>query len=1176
MKLEKIKLSGFKSFVDNTVIPLNSNLTAIVGPNGCGKSNIIDAVRWVMGESSAKNLRGGSMTDVIFNGSATRKPVNTASVELVFDNSDGKLTGEFAQTPTIAIKRQVSRDGQSLYFLNGARCRRKDITDLFLGTGLGSRSYAIIEQGTISRMVEAKPDELRITIDEAAGLSKYKERRNETEVHIRHTRENLERLQDVRDEVDKQLKHLHKQAEKAEKYTTLKQQEYQFKVELLAMRWNNHAQAAHWLDSQLQDVTNEHSRVVTELQLLQERIEQKRAEHKRQQQLLSAVQDDYYGVSAEINRLEQTIKHAQRSHEDTVLEIARCQEQVQQADEQLNSDRQTLENVKTELVESQEQALLAGERQDELAEAYHEVQREQRAWQAQWEHYRNEAAQHKQQSEVQRVKISQLEQQQRANQNRLARLAQERDDLLESDLREELEQLNELIEQLEEQRENAHQQLASLHSQIKELRQTVKTSHDALHHRRGESHSIKGKITSLELLQQHALGKDNKALNEWLKANNLENKARLAHSLKVSNGWELAVETVLGNYLDALCVDNIENLVPALNNLTNESLALINTTPNELFNTEAKTNEFYPSLTLLIDKVSADCDLRPLLNNIYCAADNDTANAFVAELQAHESIITPTGAWFGASWLKIMANKDNQGGLLQRETQLRALKQRETELILELEQFETQLDTAESQLKQAEFNREHLQQQHNKLSAELSTKTSEYSANSARLEQQQERLQYTIDDIVELESELAEIAENLAELQYSQENAEEINEQLILKREQLETTQQNLQHKHQHSEQALQEARQQLYRLQASIETLKTTENLTLKQIERLQLQKDNSQQRLTQLESKLHDALPSLDEEKQQLLEKLAEKNSLELKLNEQKQAQQAIENDIQSLAEQHSDNQKKIDVLKDSLDKLRFDLQESHIRQQTVTEQLEELQANIEEIIAQLPETAEESSWKHKVDALTQQIEKLGNINLTAIEEYQEQAQRMQFLNEQHTDLMDALRILEQAMAKIDRESRQRFKETFDKINTGLQEKFPKLFGGGQAYLELNSPDILEAGVAIIARPPGKKNSSIHLLSGGEKALTAIALVFSIFELNPAPFCLLDEVDAPLDDTNVGRFSQMVAEMSKSVQFLYISHNKVTMEIAQQLAGVTMKEPGVSRMVAVDIDEAVSLAEH
>ncbi|MCK9397550.1 MAG: chromosome segregation protein SMC [Methylobacter sp.] len=1171
MKLEKIKLAGFKSFVDQTVIPISGNLTAIVGPNGCGKSNIIDAVRWVMGESSAKHLRGGSMADVIFNGSSGRKPVSTASVELVFNNTEGKLCGEYSQYDTIAIKRQISRDGTSVFMLNGSRCRRKDITDIFLGTGLGSRSYAIIEQGTISRMVEAKPDELRVHIEEAAGVSKYKERRSETETRMKHTRENLERLDDLRDEVEKQIKHLQKQAEKAEKYTELKKQERQFKLELLAMRWNTYHQAAKQLDEKLQEVAHEHNRLFVELRDIDSNIEAKRAEHKTQQQQTNRIQGDYYQIVAEVSGLEQTIKHSESSREQTAIEINRLRQQADQSLKELEADVQQLEEIKQALFEAEEALIVAEERQEDVLYSQQEVQDQRGSWQEQWEAYRTTSSSYKEQAEVQRVKSVQLENQNRQLQIRLDKLHSERSELEAGDLQSEIESLDTGIEIIETQRAELHRQLEDLHQQIREQRQQVKQYHEELHTRRSEMQSVKGKITSLELLQQHAMGKDNKHLSAWLASVDLTENRRLAEFLDVQPGWDKAVETVLGSYLEAICIESADQLIPGLQRLTDESVMLIETGIKSSGYASAN-----PTYTSLLDKVKAPWDLSNLLSGVYCADDTETARALSAQLEPHESVITPDGTWFGSGWIKIIRAKDSKTGVLQREKELRLLKQRQEELHSEIEAFEDRLETVETGLKDAEAARESIQQQDNSLGAELSVKSAEFSAHSARLEHQQRRLGQVCNDIDDISREAAENAETIAESQMMQEQAEQVMAEQEQKKQDLEALNQELQSEQQRIDQAANEARQQVYSIKSQIESLRSSETLTGKQLDRLQLQHQQSVLRIAELEKNLHQTLTPMDQEKKQLEQMSADKEQLEARLKKQRQLQEDLEAEITQLSEAHIKTQRALEKQKEALDTIRFELQESKVRSQTVNEQLKEIDADVEQVLQNLPEQAEESSWKRTADDLLAQIERLGTINLTAIEEYKAQSERMDFLNEQHADLIEALQTLDQAISKIDKESRLRFKETFDKINTGLQEKFPKLFGGGHAYLELTEQDELESGVNIIARPPGKKNSSIHLLSGGEKALTAVALVFSIFELNPAPFCLLDEVDAPLDDANVGRFSKMVEEMSASVQFLYISHNKVTMEIAKQLAGVTMKEPGVSRMVAVDIEEAVSLAEN
>jgi len=1168
MKLDKIKLSGFKSFADQTTIIIQGNLTAVVGPNGCGKSNVIDAVRWVMGESSAKHLRGGNMADVIFNGSSGRKPVGTASVELIFDNSEGKAGGEYAKYSTISIRRQVSRDGQSQYALNGTKCRRKDITDLFLGTGLGARSYAIIEQGTISRMVESKPEDLRLHIEEAAGISKYKERRHETETRMRHTRENLERLDDLRDEVEKQLENLKKQSLKAEKFTDLKKQERQYKRELLALRWNNYHQTSQQLEVRLQMIATEHNQLFALHRETDKKIDAHRIEQKNQQQLLDVAQKDYYHVVSEVSRLEQAIKHNETSYEETVIEIDRLKQQSTHSTNECVQDMQQLEEIKGSLLEAEESQVIAIEQVEENKEIQQQLLETKEGWQQQWEAYLTESSKYNEQAEVQRVKLSHLESQSQQLQQRLDKLQTEKSELSATDLQIEITTLHSGIELIETDREDLQQQLETVYQKIVGQREQVKQSHEKLHQDRSELQKVNGKITSLELLQQHAMGKDKKELVQWLEKMDLSDKQRLAEFLEVDSGWEFALETVLGSYLEAICLKNMDSIVPALQYLSEQSVILFQTQ-------QVKAREEGSPLTALLDKITTPWDLSGLLSGVYCAEDIESATKLRTQLQAYESIITRNGAWVGKNWIKILHNDDNKQGVLQREKELRELKKIRDKLFQEIETIEEQTAATEKALKDAEINRESLQQKDKVLGSEYSAKSAQFSAYSAKQEQQQQRVNQISYDIEEIVAEITEIAETTEQSKEVKQITEETLEQLLGKKETLELEKQEIDSRQYSIDLTVNEAQKKVHVVQGQIESLKASESLTGKQIERLQIQNQQSAERLLELEKKLASSLMPLDDEKIKLEEFSIQRQSLEEKLQTEREKQQQTEAEIIQLAEHHTHAQREMEKKKELLDTVRFEQQESNVRQQTITEQLNEIEADPEQVLQELSAEAEEQEWKQQLDELIKKIERLGSINLTAIEEYKSQSERMNFLNEQKDDLMQALETLDQAISKIDKESRLRFKETFDKINSGLQKKFPKLFGGGQAYLELTEQDLLEAGVNIIAQPPGKRNSSIHLLSGGEKALTAVALVFSIFDLNPAPFCLLDEVDAPLDDANVVRFSKMVEEMSETVQFLYISHNKVTMEIAKQLTGVTMKEPGVSRMVSVDIEEAVDMAE-
>jgi len=1169
MKLEKIKLSGFKSFVDSTTIPIKGNLISIVGPNGCGKSNIIDAVRWVMGESSAKHLRGGSMSDVIFNGSSSRQAVNTASVELVFDNSDADSGGELAQYSTIAIKRQVSRDGKSQYQFNGSKCRRKDITDLFLGTGLGARSYAIIEQGTISRLVEAKPDELRVHIEEAAGVTKYKERRHETHQRIKQTRENLERLTDVRDEVEKQCVHLKKQANKAEKYTELKAEERQLKLELFAMRWQNYEQSHQQLEHRLQTVSATHNELFMQRKSVQA-AESSASERYKQQALdIAEQQERFYQFSVEITGLEQFIEHNEQSHKEAREEQKGLQTQLVQWQDALKEDTSELEEQRLALVETEESIDSAEEHQEEALEAQSAVQTRRFAWQKEWEVHKNQQATYREQAEVKRMLMAQLENQAFQLQGRLQRLDSEKELLNEQGASEDIGLLDQEISMIESERKQLQVTLDAVQLSIKEGRQIIKQQHDALHTHRTDLQHIKGKLASLELLQQHAMGKDKQKLSHWLDSMALSENSRLAEYIEVSAGWDSAVETVLGNYLEAVCIDSAEQLIDELSLVSDQSLTLFEMQP------EAHTKALNKGFVTLLDKVTTPWNLQGLLSSIYCAENLDDARLMLPELKAYESVITPEGVWVGLGWLKLSGETDAKTGVLQREQELKILKEQQIELQASVVLAEEQLESAESFLKTSETKRESLQQEDKLYNQNLSSKMAEFSAHSARTEQQQQRLLQVNLELNEVYTENQNNLDALEEAKEVKEQAEMSLETLEELQYQLEQSGELLQCEVGQSDTRLNECRQQVHSFQAKISSLKSTIELSTKQILRMTEQKNQAQERLRGLEHKLDTRFEPMDDKRKALKTAIDGKAKVECDLERKRKEHQQLDSTIAVLIKQLDGILPEIEQKKEQLEAIRFEQQENRVRQQTVLEQLEELQADITQLVKQLSETANADHWEVKIQDLSGKISRIGMVNLSAMDEYKEKQARVDFLNSQHEDLTAALTMLEEAIIKIDKESRQRFKQTFDKINIGLQTKFPKLFGGGKAYLALTDDNLLESGVHIIAQPPGKRNSSIHLLSGGEKALTAVALVFSIFELNPAPFCLLDEVDAPLDEANVRRFSEMVREMSESVQFLYISHNKVTMEIAHQLAGVTMKEPGVSRMVAVDIQEAVNMAE-
>ena len=1168
MRLEKIKLAGFKSFVDPTVVPLPGNLVGIVGPNGCGKSNIIDAVRWVMGESSAKHLRGGTMADVIFNGSSSRKPVGMAHVELVFDNSEGKAPGEFAKYREISIKRQVGRDGQSVYLLNGTRCRRKDITDLFLGTGLGARSYAIIEQGTISRLIEAKPDELRAVIEEAAGISRYKDRRHETELRMEHTRDNLARLDDLREEVGKQLNSLQRQAKKAEKYQVLKEEELRYKAQLLAMRWRRYDQQFQIqgdnlarLELTYRQCVTEDNEILASLSELQNRLESQR-------ESLNEIQGRYYEAGLAISRLEHVIDQAKKNHEQLQQERVRMETEQAEALHELEQDRLTLAEIRESL-------------RDIGLELEHQLKQE-----ADWVARRKkadddlvalrEALQSRQllvagirhDVHLHQTRVQQLEQQHRQLEIRRQRLETEREEL-EDDLdQEEMESLSETLQTLAAERLESQEVLTALALTLQSARDKLRQCQRELNETRAQLHGLNGVISSLETLQHQAMGKNREGLVDWLNCRGLTCVPRLVEQIRVESGWECAVESVLSSHLEALCVEDVTSCLPE-GELPGAAIALYETRQAIGSGDATATDE-----SLLLHRVNAPWPLHTLLSGIYCIDDWASVRARRHQLGVHERLVMPDGRQIGPNWVVIPSRDDGTSGLLQRERELRESRLRADSLTVRLQSLESQQNDAERGIQQAEQDRKITELEERRLGNEANRISVELGGIKARQAQTQKRLDqlsFETDDLEEnrftLAEQMAEAREMMQDAVYRLQQDEPETEKLTRQRQEAETNFSAIDAELQTVQATVQEARSRL-------ESLRVKESLTLKQRDRAENLLNQATQRLEAVSARLDEGSQPLDAEQADLLGLREARAEIEQTLDYQRKKVRASETELRQLGENRLGKERALAEIRHQLEQIKGELQANEIRRQTVQEQFDELNLTPQAVVADLPDEADEKQWQQRVTQLAEELAQLGAVNLTAMEEYQEQAARMTFLEEQHRDLSDSLDILQQAMEKIDQECRSRFRETFDKVNQGLQGMFPRLFGGGQAYLELTERDLLDAGVTIMARPPGKRNSSIHLLSGGEKALTAVALVFAIFELNPAPFCLLDEVDAPLDDANVGRFSQLVREMSGKVQFLFISHNKVTMEIAQHLAGVTMKEPGVSRIVAVDIAEAVELA--
>ncbi|GGX75687.1 chromosome segregation protein SMC [Saccharospirillum salsuginis] len=1165
MRLKSIKLAGFKSFVDPTTIPFPTNLSAIVGPNGCGKSNTIDAVRWVMGESSAKHLRGESMTDVIFNGSNARKPVGQCSVELVFDNSDHTLTGEYAAFNEISIRRRVTRDGQSTYFLNGTKCRRKDVTDLFLGTGLGSRSYAIIEQGMISRLIEAKPEELRNTIEEAAGISRYKERRRETENRMRRTRENLERLTDIREELERQLQHLHRQAQAAEKYKELKQEERTTKAQLSALRWKRLDEEVGQQELKIAELETRYEGFVSEQRRIDAEVEALREEHQAATEAFNEVQAKYYQLGNEIARFEQTMQHRQEQSHQLNQDVVEAERLLQEASHESQDDSDKVEEAQEALAMLEPELEAAAERvaiaTDELAK----LEQQQQDWQTRWDAFNQNAQGPKRQAEVAQSRIQHLERVVEQLHRRQENLYRERDQLEADPDAENLEHLIEQTEELEMRSESAHSQLDELAERLQSTREQAEDKRRQYDDIRHQLQQKRAREATLKALIKAALGDESQGVQDWLASHQMRESVRLAQELTVASGWEAAVEAVLGDRLQAVCVQSIDDMQTAVSRFHDGTLTLV---------AGPGGGEAIAPDNSLLSKVTCDRDLSNWLGSVYTVDSLDEALAKRSQLAPHESVVTRDGIWLSQSWLRVKRGEGSADGLLSQQQELEGLVEEIDELEVMEEDLEVSLNVALMQQKSIEEEREALQRDNQQLARQLAEAKSELSGKRVQAEQLRERRQRLQQDIGEVEAQMTEERESLAmtreELQQSLDAMEEDvdeREALLGEREELRITIDEKrdavrQERDRHHQQQLKEQQ-----LQTEISSLKAS-------LERAEQQKTRARERLERLREQLDDRQDPMDDLKEDLEMKLEARLELDEELNNKRAAMEEADRRMRTLEQERASADQQAMSVRSEMEQQKMSAQTQITRRATLSEQLTEQQFDLDTVLENLPEEANEADWEAALERLAARIQRLGPINLAAIEEYQTQSERKRYLDEQDQDLQRALETLENAIRKIDRETRTRFKETFDRVNQGMQELFPKVFGGGHAYLEMTGDDLLDTGVAIMARPPGKRNSTIHLLSGGEKALTAIALVFSIFRLNPAPFCMLDEVDAPLDDANVGRYAKLVEAMAEHVQFIYITHNKIAMEMAHQLMGVTMNEPGVSRLVSVNVEEAAELA--
>ena len=1057
----------------------------------------------------------------------------------------------------------MTRDGQSNYFLNGTKCRRKDISDIFLGTGLGPRSYAIIEQGMISRLIEAKPEELRVYIEEAAGISKYKARRRETENRIRRTRENLERLTDIRDELERQLERLSRQASAAEKYKQYKEEERLKGAQLKALRWKGLDGQVKQLDHVIGELDVSMEAKVAEQRHVDAEVERLRERHHEVQEHFNQVQQHFYALGAEVARLEQSIQHQRERKQQLYEELDQIKASWQESDEHLRVDSEKVAELDAILAEREPELELISEQQEASAEALALAEETMQNWQQEWEEFNGKSGESRRQAEVEQSRIQHLEKSQDRLKDRIERLRKEQESLDSGPLAQEMRQLEEQVEQYRGQSEENELRSESLQEDINRMRRENGDRGRQLDEAREKLQTLKGRRTSLEALQKAAMGDDG-AVSDWLNRHELDAEPRLADQVQVDEGWEKALEAVLGDSIQAVAISGLDQVSDWLGDLSHGRLALVS--PASVKGSGSKGK-------LLRDHVQGQVP-EGLLAGVYVADDLNAALALRGQLDAYESVVTRDGIWLGPDWLKVAKEEDQEAGVLERRRELDQLEGEIDTLQATVDDLKEQLESTREQIGELEEEREDVQRQASRINRELGEINAQVSARQVRLEQitmRRERLGRELEEANEQhaqeQEQMKEARAVLAEALDAMEADSGQREALLSRRDELRLRLDEARQKARH-------ARDQSHHLAMEVQGARTQADSLRQNLSRLESQVQALAERKALLEEQTNEGDEPGTELQMQLEEKLEVRLEAEHKLTEARRELEAVDHEMRNLEGQRGQFERQAQEIRSTMDQKRMQWQDLTTRRQTVAEQLGEHNFDLDTVLENLPEEANEQEWAREMDMIGQRISRLGQINLAAIDEYQQQSERKNYLDSQNADLEDALNTLENAIRKIDRETRARFKEYFDRINRGLQELFPKVFGGGHAYLELTGDDLLDTGVTIMARPPGKRNSTIHLLSGGEKALTALSLVFSIFQLNPAPFCLLDEVDAPLDDANVGRFCNLVSEMSAKVQFIYITHNKIAMEMAATLMGVTMHEPGVSRLVSVDVEEAAEMA--
>ncbi len=1168
MRLTSIKLSGFKSFVDPTHFQVPGQLVGVVGPNGCGKSNIIDAVRWVLGESKASELRGESMLDVIFNGSTNRKPAGRASVELLFDNADGKAAGQWSSFAEISVKRTLTRDGTSTYYINNQAVRRRDIQDIFLGTGLGPRAYAIIGQGMISRIIEARPEELRIFLEEAAGVSKYKERRRETGNRLHDTRENLQRVEDILRELNANLEKLQGQAEVAQKYHAL-QGDQEEKQKLLWLLRRNEAQAEQ--DKFGRDIVQaqlELEQQTAQLRHIETELEHLRQAHYASGDRMHQAQGALYQTNAEIGSLEAQIRFVIESRQRLQTQLNSLSAQREQWQRQSTQFQDELAQAEIDLQVQAEQ----------VAQAQMGVEQQQQAMPAMEEAWRaaqlaSTEARSKIMQVQQRIELESAQQRNASSildglTQRRERLAQEKNQLALPDTAH-LSNLKTQIEEREVQLQQAQVELNTARDSQPLLEQERRDAQQAVNTENANQAQLEARLSALRQLQESVQSEGKVA--PWLQKHELGQLPRLWQKLAIEAGWETALEAVLRERTGALEVSNLDWSRAFFSDAPPAKLSLFSLSGTAT-QAEAAPAGMQSLLSLLqLNDPGLRALMQDWLHHVFVADDAASALAARANLPPGAMLVTREGHLVSKLAVRFYAADSEQDGMLARQQEIENLGRQVRAQQMLAEEARVRSVRADTALTQGRLSLEQLTQQVSGWTQTLHGLQIERLKLSEAIERFSQRSTQISSDLEEIQAQEIEQKQAMA-------SAEQALEQLDSELGEVQQRHEDGHTVYLEREQALNLARESLRRLEMAAQQAQFAQRSQETRIEELKRNIATALEQSIQLFASMeqgHLELETLDDQAAQaglqaLLEKRGEQ---EVALANARHELDQLSQQLRGKDENKLTAERAMQPLRDRIVELQLKEQAARLNQEQYAQQLAEAQADEASLAAKLSEDMRASYLQGEVTRLSNAIHALGPVNLAALDELAQAAERKQFLDAQNADLVEAMTTLEDAIRKIDIETRELLQDTFDKVNTHFGQLFPILFGGGNAKLVMTGEEILDSGVQVMAQPPGKKNATIQLLSGGEKALTATALVFSIFQLNPAPFCLLDEVDAPLDDANTDRFCKMVKQMSAHTQFLFISHNKIAMEMAQQLIGVTMQEQGVSRIVAVDMASAAHL---